>query len=472
VKEKILFFSRMRLTEQYGELNKHLINDFECLHVPYDNFEENILLTKYNLPSKYNMQSYLKNNLYSPSLTELKELDLLILKYTNNRFNLNSSIQFDRGLKLLNLDDAYSIAYTYFIFWDNIFKKENVSYMFHETTSLFFNFIASVLSIKYDVIYSDMIKLPSNNNGFMFLSSSNAESLEFNRYYTTNIIDNTSVTKFSEFIENKYKSIAPLNLNKSLFKTFILVLKNELAIIKNKITKSKDIIYNNIDYYILFHRKELKRFINLIAYKFIKWDTIKDEEFYFYPMHLEPEAVVQYWADGIYENQIKLLENIASQLPVGCYLYVKDHVIDYGYRNYSDYLKLKKIPNIKLIDPTIRGTVLIKKAKAVITINGTAGLEAMFFKKVVYSFGNIFYNKSKNVTYINNIKDLRAELYSDKEFDAEDYKIFITSYIKSLYEGDTSWFTGAGTKIDDNVNIENIANSIKNFIKSINTDVV
>ena len=136
--------------------------------------------------------------------------------------------------------------------------------MFHETTSLFFNFIASVLSIKYDVIYSDMIKLPSNNNGFMFLSSSNAESLEFNRYYTTNIIDNTSVTKFSEFIENKYKSIAPLNLNKSLFKTFILVLKNELAIIKNKITKSKDIIYNNIDYYILFHRKELKRFINLI----------------------------------------------------------------------------------------------------------------------------------------------------------------------------------------------------------------
>jgi len=464
---KILFFSRLRLTELYAKLDVKLKNNFECLHVAYSQHEEDILAEKYNIPVLYNIQSYIKNFNYEPTQNDLYKLDEIISKFTNNRFNLNSAIQFDRGLHLLEMQEGYYVAYAYYKFWDDLLKKEKINYIFHETTSLFFNFIASVLAIKYNVIYTDMIELPYQQKGFAFLSSNNGESLEFNKAYKSQNIDFKLIEDFDLFIRNKYKTIAPLQIKQNIFKTILYSLKNELAITKNYITGKKHKIYSNIDFYILKNRKELKRIINLIFYKFIKWDVVDSEDvYYFYPMHIEPEAVVQYWGDGIYENQIKLLENISSQLPVGEYLYVKDHIVDYGYRSFLDYYKLKKISNIKLIKPTIRGTEVIKTAKAIITINGTVGLEALFFHKVVYSFGHIFYNQSKNVCYVSNIKDLKKHLYRDYEFDTEENKIFITSYLAIVHKGDIAWFTGAGKKSKDKRNIDNIAIAIQDFISN------
>lgn len=462
---RILFFSRLRLTELYAKLDAKLKNTFECLHVAYDKYEEDILTKKYHIPVKYNMQSHIKNFKYQPTENDLYMLDETISKFTNDRFNLNSAIQFDRGLRLLTMQEGYYVAYAYYKFWDDLLKKEKIDYIFHETTSLFFNFIASVLATKYNVIYTDMIELPYQQKGFAFLSSSNGESLEFNKAYKLQKIDLNLIKDFDSFVQNKYKTIAPLKLKQNFFKTILSALKNELAIVKSYIVGNKHKIYNNIDFYILKNRKEFKRMINLIFYKFIKWDVIDDKDvYYFYPMHIEPEAVVQYWGDGIYENQIKLLENIASQLPIGRYLYVKDHVVDYGYRSFFDYYRLKKIPNIKLIKPSIRATEVIKKAKSIITINGTAGLEAMFFHKVVYTLGHIFYNESRNVYYIHNIKDLKRQLYREYDFDIEEYKIFITSYLSSIHKGDVAWFTGGGEESKDNSNIDNIAIAIKDFI--------
>ena len=114
--------------------------------------------------------------------------------------------------------------------------------------------------------------------------------------------------------------------------------------------------------------------------------------FYFYPLHLEPESVVLYSGRGMYQNQVKLIQNIAAQLPPGDILYVKDHPHDHGYRSADDYIALNSVPNIKILEHNFPGKSVIKKSKGVFTINGTFVLERPFatFSFLCLSFLSFF----------------------------------------------------------------------------------
>lgn len=68
-----------------------------------------------------------------------------------------------------------------------------------------------------------------------------------------------------------------------------------------------------------------------------------------------------------------------------------------GYRTHSYYNELKKIPNVKLVNPDTPSLTLIRNAKLITTISGTAGWEAVLFKKPVITFGDVFYNKLSTV---------------------------------------------------------------------------
>ena len=189
--------------------------------------------------------------------------------------------------------------------------------------------------------------------------------------------------------------------------------------------------------------------------------------YYFYPLHLEPEAVVNYLADGIYRNQIKLIENIAGQLPVGTYLYVKDHPHDIGYRRVTDYLRLKAVPNVMLIHARESSKSIIQNSIGVITLNGTAGFEAMLLGKKVFTFGKAFYSISPLAIYVHNVRDLKDLLETTcGTINEVDYylKRFILALIKSSYSGNTDCFYGGKNKYrTDSENIENLKNSYKSY---------
>ena len=70
------------------------------------------------------------------------------------------------------------------------------------------------------------------------------------------------------------------------------------------------------------------------------------------------------------------------------------------------YKELKKIPNVKLINPSEISFNLTKAAKIIITINGTAGWEGVLLKKPVITFGNLFFNKLPMVKKCEAIGDL------------------------------------------------------------------
>ena len=228
-----------------------------------------------------------------------------------------------------------------------------------------------------------------------------------------------------------------------------------------------------IEIFLLNNRLSKKRILNLLSYSNRIYDFFDhNKRYYFYPIHLEPEAVVLYWSDGIYSNQIKLIENIASQLPPNVYLYVKDHPHLLGYRSRLDYEKLKNIPNVKLLNPELPGKEIIKYALGVITLNGTAGFEALLLNKHILTFGHSFYRYSKRVKYVPNIKDLRKILYDLEglkyEDDEELYK-FVLAYLLSTKTGFTNYFSGAAKKlgIDVESNSMIVAGQLKLFFNKV-----
>lgn len=465
--KKIAFFCRSRLTQLYGELYFHLSSDFSCVYIAYSTDDYNLLKDKYRLDVDYNFKNYLYQNFEESKIIRIDEIDRFIIENSKDRFNVNSVIQSDRALRNLSQEEAYNMIKLYYMFWRDFFScHRDIDVFFHETTSLALNFIASLFCAKNDVIYTDMVGVPNIEPSFMFISSSNGQSLDFERAKSP---EENAIKYFENYILQRYKSISHLSIDTSLTQSLKFVLKNQINRIYNQLTKKTDRVLDCVEWFMLHDSRYMNKIKNIFMYKTIKWDEPDDAESYFYySMNLEPEAVIQYLADGFYSNQIKLIENIAAQLPPNTYLYVKDHVVEYGYRDYKDYKYLQSLHNVKVINPRIRGSELIKNCISVISICGTAILEAHFFNKCSFMFGNFYYENSKNVYKINNIKEFRAAVYKQPEFDSLDRNKFLATYLSSLHLGAPDYFTG-GKLNTFNVtelsqNIEKISRAIKTYI--------
>lgn len=130
-----------------------------------------------------------------------------------------------------------------------------------------------------------------------------------------------------------------------------------------------------------------------------------NEPFAFYALHYEPEFSLLVQAP-FFKDQTYIIEQIARSLPVGWKLYVKEHPQMAEYRPRSFYTRLKRMPNVKLIHPSVRGTDLLQHSKLVCSITGTIAFEACLLKRPVIMFGNHFINDLSFVRHVERIADL------------------------------------------------------------------
>jgi hypothetical protein len=165
-------------------------------------------------------------------------------------------------------------------------------------------------------------------------------------------------------------------------------------------TKLK-ITYNRIfEMYNMFKRK-----------KFLDNHTLNEingrEKFVYFPLHVEPERNLLIDAP-YYTNQLEVIMNIAKALPVEYKLYVKEHynMKFRGWRDISFYKNILDLPNVELIHPSVTPEKIIKSCSLVITIAGTAGLEALFFEKPAIVFANTVFSEISSVHRIESYEEL------------------------------------------------------------------
>jgi hypothetical protein len=179
----------------------------------------------------------------------------------------------------------------------------------------------------------------------------------------------------------------------------------------------------------------------LIQKKYFKVDP-KKEKFFLFPLHYQPEAATDVYAI-YYCDQLNAAKNIAFSLPFPYKLCVKEHPASAGARTTKFYEELKKIPNIVLISPHEKIVDIIKNSSGVVTLTGTAGLEAALSGKPVYVLGDVFYSYHPMCRKVNGFEELKKKKQNDlinvpDTTNLKDANIrFITSYLRNTVPGNT-----------------------------------
>ncbi|MCX2717935.1 hypothetical protein OQH61_09340 [Helicobacter sp. MIT 21-1697] len=121
--------------------------------------------------------------------------------------------------------------------------------------------------------------------------------------------------------------------------------------------------------------------------------------FIYYSLNLEPEAIIM--PRALLNSQMFIIKMLATSLPKGYKLYVKEHPAQFFiyeqhnilfshisyFRTPLFYQQLKAIPNVELVSIKTPSSELIKHAKAIAFLAGSVGIEAVLAKKPILSFG-------------------------------------------------------------------------------------
>lgn len=466
----------------YIPLSRTLDQDFTVVHVAYSAHEE-AKLRAAGIDAVINFKQQVALRLARSSLLDyalLERIDDLFITHTDGRFTLSGSIQSDRGFSLLSTEEALLMAQVYYDIWHGILHEHDVNYVMHEPVSLLMNHMCSVLCTARGALYLYQVMTagPTDALSYLNIAGDNFYCPELVDAYARYVADPALIDgpRCAAFLA-RFRSSFGVYLGGQI-KTSTSLLNLYLRSVRRRARRTLklgklDRLVDNIDYWDMQQDGPRERIGNLLQYrKRIEYDQFDPQRtYYYYSLHLEPEAVVLYLADGLYTNQTKLIENIAAQLPVDSVLYVKDHPHDNGYRSVADYVRLKAIPNVKLLAPNLPGKLVMKDAVGVFTINGTAGFEALLLGKQVYTFGRTFYGACPRVNYIHDIRALRAVLYAKRGLcysDDQALLAFVMAYLVALHIGMVDYFVGRATTygVDLEQDIATIGRDFAAFAKT------
>ena len=161
----------------------------------------------------------------------------------------------------------------------------------------------------------------------------------------------------------------------------IFVGKNRtFSSVKNKILNFRFIYLTLREFFLHILQK-----INMTKNKF--YAVNKNENYVYYTLHSAPEYSVN-MQGNFWSNQIYNLEIISKSLPASWKLYTKEHpaTLSDRTRPLNFFSRIKKIPNVKVLNTYEDMHEIISNAKAVIVVVGTAGIEAILRGKPSIAF--------------------------------------------------------------------------------------
>jgi hypothetical protein len=130
-----------------------------------------------------------------------------------------------------------------------------------------------------------------------------------------------------------------------------------------------------------------------------------DEPYVLYALHKQPEASIDVMgADRA--NQFELIKSITRVLPFETRLYVKEHANCLGDRPWSYLRAIKRLPGVRLIEPSVDIHDLIKGASLVLTVTGTVAFEAAFHGRIAGTFSRMYFNKLSGVRHLTSVNDI------------------------------------------------------------------
>jgi hypothetical protein len=117
-------------------------------------------------------------------------------------------------------------------------------------------------------------------------------------------------------------------------------------------------------------------------------------KYIYFPMHKEAEFAQTFQATT-WHDQRNTIRILASMLPFGYRLLVREHRMNFGRRRTRSYRELALLPNVTLIDPFDSQFKYLRHADLVVTENGSSGWEGLLLaRRTLILAENTFYQGS------------------------------------------------------------------------------
>lgn len=362
--------------------------------------------------------------------------------------------------------DDYSLKqYHYFnalSFWVDLFKKNNISAIILDGLMHGANYdtlpldVAKYYNIPSFVIEDHMFRHTSDGvmsvrSVFDYISRKrisldtkklNLKSININNYFfyiDKNII---ALKKKQKKLKDRIKSILPSYTPAILLLLGYLIRKKTMLHhgLNNRPFRA---IMN------IFYIKALKNYYNSIS---VKLDDSK--KYIFYALHFDPEATIM--SRARFSNQLSIIKQLSQSIPKGWTLYVKEHPDQYRldqpgwwfylttihkYRTRDFYKEILSLDNVELLKYESKSQDIIKSAKAISTINGSIGAEALSQNKtlMLFSHESSPFGLCKDVLKVTSTKDIRESLEKIEKGYTPNYSDFTHIINNYLFEfNDTS----------------------------------
>jgi capsule polysaccharide modification protein KpsS len=253
-------------------------------------------------------------------------------------------------------------------------------------------------------------------------------------------------------IEELYEEMKIVGVDRIAEKTAYYKIKNIPSRFKD--AKTDILLYNSYVKYLekqyscerLIHEKHtIRSGIRSYAAGLIRSKTIKmlsrrpssNVPYFLFPLHFLDDAQITFREPFL--NQFEQIKYISRALPYGYNLYVKPHPHFLGSDVFlREIVNLAKLRNVMMIDPIVPIRPLIRSSKGVITVNSTAGFEALIYGVPVITFGHDFYCKNSLCRVIRDLNDLAQTLYDVINNVSLPKRDSVQEYIKTVY-ANTVW---------------------------------
>lgn len=120
-------------------------------------------------------------------------------------------------------------------------------------------------------------------------------------------------------------------------------------------------------------------------------DQLKKMKYIYFPLHKEAELAQTFQAT-LWHDQRNTVRVLASLLPSGYRLLVREHRMNVGHRPTRSLQQYSKLPNVTLIDPFDSQFKYLQHASLVVTENGSSGWEGLLLKRPVLLLSHTFYD--------------------------------------------------------------------------------
>jgi hypothetical protein len=113
-------------------------------------------------------------------------------------------------------------------------------------------------------------------------------------------------------------------------------------------------------------------------------------KYVYFPMHKESDLPLTFQATP-WQDQRNTVQLLASCLPFGYRLLVREHRLNFGQRPTSYYRHLLQLPNVVLIDPFDSQYKYLRNADLIVTESGSSGWEGLLLGGRVLTLAPNFY---------------------------------------------------------------------------------